>query len=189
MELPRAAFKSKLKTRIKNPLYKNLLYLLKKNFPYISRNWTFLYYLKKVFLYFRGLELSGYKNKKFQEETFWAQKIKKTHNERISYISGKLILKPKNKKLPTFHEGTLKSQAEKNSCFLRVSKNKFIHFSSEFLQKIITSKKKNSFSRNSLDNSFYLFYKLNQSILLVRINSESLLLRFFFQPLDIFYYI
>ena len=38
------------------------------------------------------MELSSSKIKKFQEGTFQAQKIKKRHSEKISYISGNGIL-------------------------------------------------------------------------------------------------
>ena len=34
------------------------------------------------------MEISSPKNKKFQEETFGARNIKKTHFKKISYISG-----------------------------------------------------------------------------------------------------
>ena len=45
------------------------------------------------------MELSSLKFKKFQEETFQAQKSKEKQSEKISYISGNGTLLPNLKKL------------------------------------------------------------------------------------------
>ena len=45
-------------------------------------------FLIKVFLTFQEMELCSAKNKKIQEGTSRARKIKKGHCEKISYISG-----------------------------------------------------------------------------------------------------
>ena len=60
--------------------------------------------IKKV-LIFREMELSNPKDKKFQEETFQASKIKKPHSKKFSYISGNFFKKRffyKTKKLLYF---------------------------------------------------------------------------------------
>ena len=49
---------------------------------------AFLYFLKKSYFIFWKMELSSLKFKKYQEGTFQTRKIKKTHSEKISYISG-----------------------------------------------------------------------------------------------------
>ena len=57
-----------------------------------------LYFLKKFFLIFWGTELSYIFLKQvfliFQEGTFRAQKIWKTHSGKMSYISGYATFKP-----------------------------------------------------------------------------------------------
>ena len=75
------------------------------------------------------MELSNPKNKNFKKECS-SSKNKKSHSEKMFYISGNETLKRKLKKLGTFQERTLKVQAKKISYFLRVSKSKFIHSSS-----------------------------------------------------------
>ena len=49
----------------------------KKLFLYFGK-WTFLYFLKKVLPKFPKMEISSLKNKRFQEVTFRARKMKKT---------------------------------------------------------------------------------------------------------------
>ena len=55
---------------------------------YIFSKKLFLYFEKRDFLIFLEMELYSLKNKTFQEVTLQAQKIKKKHSEKISYISG-----------------------------------------------------------------------------------------------------
>ena len=96
MELPGALLSPSSKNKKVHP----------EKIPYISGNGNFLYFLKKSFSYISGsgnppkkfLILSGNGNPKkrlmFQEVIFHAQKIKGTHSEKMSYISGDVTFKP-----------------------------------------------------------------------------------------------
>ena len=86
MELTGSPFKPKLKKFKKNSPWKFFLYFPEKCFSCILENGTFLYFLKKVFLIFPGMELFSLKCKKFQEVTFRAQKMEKVLN--VSYFLG-----------------------------------------------------------------------------------------------------
>ena len=59
---------------------KLFLYSVKQNFVVFSQ--------KKVVHIFWETKLSNPKNKKFQEESFRAQKVKRTHSEKMSSILG-----------------------------------------------------------------------------------------------------
>ena len=66
---------------------------------YILGNGTFLYFLKRVFFIVWETKLFSLKNKTFQQENFWAQKIKSflyfakwnfsAPSLKVSYVSGR----------------------------------------------------------------------------------------------------
>ena len=59
-----------------------------KKFIIFSQKGVFLIFWENRTLIFWEMKLSNLKFKKFQEENFQAQKIKRTHSEKISYILG-----------------------------------------------------------------------------------------------------
>ena len=155
MELPSALLspssENKKKTALKKFVMfsqkKLFLYFRKRNFLIFSKNLYFLYFFlifSIFFLYFRRLNFPALRIKNFRKELL-SSKSKKTHSEKLSYISGSETLKPKIKTSLIFQEGTLKSPAKKNSYFLRVSKNNFINFRHNIL---LQAKKKTLVSGN-----------------------------------------
>ena len=76
---------------------KVLIFSQKKLFLYSGKQNFVVFSQKKVVHIFWETKLSNPKNKKFQEESFRAQKVKRTHSEKMSsYVLGRNSKKPKN---------------------------------------------------------------------------------------------